>query len=177
MQHDEGDHVGVPYSFNYPSPSTVSPAGREASHFLPLDICSQLSMAESGLNVVGPCGECSLTTTSLCWAKAVEIFNNSLTSDDGKKISVFSNGDGSAFPEGAMFQELMDTAVQAAKSSEDDKSYARKKFDRIIACATQFSSAIDVLIQQHADTTAIVWGAIRMLIMVRFKLAFFFFIM
>jgi hypothetical protein len=54
----------------------------------------------------------------------------------------------------------------AAKLCERSKSGVQKKLEQIVSTLNRYARAVDVLIQQHPDTTAIAWGIIRMLVTV-----------
>jgi hypothetical protein len=63
-------------------------------------------------------------------------------------------------------QQLIVATQEAVKKCKAKKWNLQKSFERILSSLDRYATAIDVLIQQHPDTTALVWGAIRMLITV-----------
>jgi hypothetical protein len=124
------------------------------------------------------------------WAAGIRIFNTQLTKDKRKRI-LLSNAIaapvslGSAHvtvvaPHSGTNATLFATQVQplsplgqlinvtqdAAKRCDEKKGAIQKKLELILSTLNRYAHAVDVLIQQHPDTTALAWGAIRMLVTV-----------
>lgn len=127
------------------------------------------------------------------WALGIQIFNTELTKDKRKKILVaaassdvvatastnaLTNFDprltavaaGNASrnqPEAlSPLALLLKDTRDAAKRCDEKKSVVRKKLELIFSTLNRYANCVDVLIQQHPDTTAIAWGIIRMLVTV-----------
>jgi hypothetical protein len=64
------------------------------------------------------------------------------------------------------FTLLIKETQDAAKRCDERKSGVQKKLEQIFMTLDRYAQSVDVLIQQHPDTTAIAWGIIRMLITV-----------
>jgi len=63
-------------------------------------------------------------------------------------------------------QQLIKATEDAAQNCHAKKSNVQKKLELILSTLNRYATGVDVLIQQHPDTTALVWGVIRMLITV-----------
>jgi len=63
-------------------------------------------------------------------------------------------------------QQLIKATEDAAQICHAKKSNVQKKLELILSTLNRYATGVDVLIQQHPDTTALVWGVIRMLITV-----------
>lgn len=61
---------------------------------------------------------------------------------------------------------LIKETREAAKRCDERKSGVQKKLEQILTTLNRYAQSVDVLIQQHPDTTAIAWGIIRMLVTV-----------
>lgn len=61
---------------------------------------------------------------------------------------------------------LIKETQDAAKRCDERKSGVQKKLEQIFVTLNRYAKSVDVLIQQHPDTTAIAWGIIRMLVTV-----------
>jgi hypothetical protein len=61
---------------------------------------------------------------------------------------------------------LIKETQDAAKRCNERKSGVQRKLEQIFATLNRYAQSVDVLIQQHPDTTAIAWGIIRMLVTV-----------
>lgn len=63
-------------------------------------------------------------------------------------------------------QQLIKATEDAAQNCHAKKSNVQKKLELILSTLNRYAAGVDVLIQQHPDTTALVWGVIRMLVTV-----------
>ena len=61
---------------------------------------------------------------------------------------------------------LIKETQDAAKRCDERKSGVQRKLEQIFVTLNRYAHSVDVLIQQHPDTTAIAWGIIRMLVTV-----------
>ena len=63
-------------------------------------------------------------------------------------------------------QQLIKATEDAAQNCHAKKSNVQKKLELILSTLNRYAASVDVLIQQHPDTTSLVWGVIRMLVTV-----------
>ena len=124
------------------------------------------------------------------WAAGIRIFNTQLTKDKRKRIllsnaitapvglvsthvtvvaphsgtnaTLFATQLQPLSPLGQLIIEIQD----AAKRCSEKKGAIQKKLELILSTLNRYAQAVDVLIQQHPDTIALAWGAIRMLVTV-----------
>lgn len=127
------------------------------------------------------------------WALGIQIFNTELTKDKRKRILVAAASSEvvatastnaltgwapaltAAAAGNAAYNQpeapsplalLLKDTRDAAERCDEKKSGVRKKLELIFSTLNRYADCVDVLIQQHPDTTAIAWGIIRMLVTV-----------
>lgn len=67
-------------------------------------------------------------------------------------------------PLGLLVKETKD----AASRCDEKKSGVRRKLELVVSSLNRYAKCIDVLIQHHPETTALVWGIMRTLVTVSF---------
>jgi hypothetical protein len=82
----------------------------------------------------------------------------------GKSIDVASTQPQALSPLGQLIKETKD----AARRCDEKKSGVRKKLELVVSSFNRYAQCVDVLIQHHPDTTALVWGIMRTLVTVSF---------
>ncbi|KAK5207297.1 hypothetical protein LTR41_006866 [Exophiala xenobiotica] len=165
-----------------------------ASHDCPVADAGSILQAPPWRPSMGPPGpsSCLPVRHGRAWARGVQIFNDTLTKDKKKKIlvsneSIAANATALLAPS-TSFAGLPGASGNAVNPSADEsaaiaplillvketrsaadkcaqsKSGIHKHFERITWAFNRYAQSVDVLIQQHPDTTAIAWGVIRMLV-------------
>ncbi|PVH76933.1 hypothetical protein DL98DRAFT_280469 [Cadophora sp. DSE1049] len=92
----------------------------------------------------------------------VDLFNQQLTSDPRKRIATTSTSNFQHGP--CKVEDLLKTVVSLDETRKKNRSAAQSRIETALIAINSHAKAIDVLIQQQPDITAVVWGAFRFLI-------------
>lgn len=98
------------------------------------------------------------------WEAAVKIFNTSLTRDPKKRIEIaaFANGSSS----GQTLQSCISDAENARTKYADTIGPVQRNLEKVFERIQVYSSIVDVAIQHDPHITALVWGAVRLILQV-----------
>ncbi|KAL2064379.1 hypothetical protein VTL71DRAFT_4873 [Oculimacula yallundae] len=98
----------------------------------------------------------------------IDLFNSQLTSDPKKRIESETASTSPQVPS-CRLEDLLKTVVSLSDKRKTSQSVARSRIETALVAINSHAKAIDVLIQQQPDITAIVWGAFRFLLGVASK--------
>ncbi|KAL5328115.1 hypothetical protein ACEPPN_005823 [Leptodophora sp. 'Broadleaf-Isolate-01'] len=94
----------------------------------------------------------------------VELFNQQLTLDPRKRITNTSTSASNSQHVPCKFEDLLKTVVSLNEARKQSRSTATTRIETALIAINSHANAVDVLIQQQPDITAVVWGAFRFLI-------------
>jgi hypothetical protein len=93
------------------------------------------------------------------YREAVEIFTNTLTEDECKKIWL---GDKTSM------NDVLDVVIAAEERYSTQRNSKAYKWLRVLSCKiSAYGSVLDVVIQHHPEHVALAWGAIKFTLIVR----------
>ncbi|KAK0129464.1 hypothetical protein ONS96_000035 [Cadophora gregata f. sp. sojae] len=112
---------------------------------------------------VGACmGSVSGVSLPTPISMGIELFNQQLTSDPRKRIGNTSTSNIQHMP--CKLEDLLKTVVSLTETHKKNRTVAQSRIETALIAISSHAKAIDVLIQQQPDITAVVWGAFRFLI-------------
>ncbi|KAI9715684.1 MAG: hypothetical protein M1812_005836 [Candelaria pacifica] len=92
------------------------------------------------------------------WSRAIDLFNSRLTKDEKKRIDPKKC-------QHASFPELLATATAVKEKAEQARYPWTGKLQKTFQQINRYAAVGDVMIQHHAEYTALVWGAFRFLLL------------
>ncbi|KAG4444114.1 hypothetical protein IFR05_000343 [Cadophora sp. M221] len=98
----------------------------------------------------------------------LDLFNQQLTVDPRKRIANTSTSTPTASSNSqhvpCKFEDLLNTVVSLNEARKQGRSTATARIETALIAINSHAKAVDVLIQQQPDITAVVWGAFRFLL-------------
>jgi hypothetical protein len=101
--------------------------------------------------------------TAMLTANRHKIFNKNLTQDPKKRIDA-SHVQGNIAACGVRDLVAAAASLQDQSPCNTRKGPWRERLERIIQAANKYAAVVDVMVQHQPHITALVWGAIRLLI-------------